>query len=76
MIEDALSLKAKVNEFIIEHKDLLHLELHRNEWRMLEDTFQFLQPFKEAYKACEGNTVTLDCMITTLDILIAHFKAS
>jgi hypothetical protein len=76
MIEDALSLKAKVNEFIAEHEDLLHLELHRDEWRMLEDTFQFLQPFKEACKACEGDTVTLDCMITTLDILIAHFKAS
>ena len=76
MIKDALSLKAKVNEFIAEHEDLLHLELYRDEWRMLEDTFQFLQPFKEACKACEGDTVTLDCMITTLDILIAYFKAS
>ena len=39
MIKDALSLKAKVNEFIIEHEDLLHLELHRDKWRILEDTF-------------------------------------
>lgn len=76
MIEDALSLRAKVNEFISEREDLFHLEFHRDEWRMLEDTYQFLQPFKEACKACEGDTVTLDCMITTLDILIAHFKAS
>lgn len=75
MIEEALSLKAKVNEFIAEREDLFHLKFHRNEWRMLEDTYQFLQLFKEACKACEGDIVTLDCMITTLDILIAHFKA-
>jgi len=39
MIKDALSLKAKVNEFITEYEDLLHLELYRDEWHMLEDTF-------------------------------------
>lgn len=76
MIQTTLSLEAKVYEFIAEREDLFHLEFHRDEWRMLEDTYQFLQPFREACKAYEGDTVMLDCMITTLDILIARFKAS
>lgn len=76
MIESALALKSKVNEFITERQDLWHLELGLDEWHVLEETYQFLLPFKEACKACEGEHVTLDQMLVSLDIIIAHFKAS
>ena len=76
MIEDAFQLRPYVNQFIAENRTLHHLELSVRDWQLLDDTRQFLMPFKEACRECEGDNVTLDQMLTSMDILVAHFEAS
>jgi hypothetical protein len=41
---------------------------------MVQLTIDFLQPFKEATKRCEGDYVTLDKVQLIMDALSAHFK--
>lgn len=74
MINAALRLRVSVNEYI-DKNDLEHVQITLHDWRVLEETSQFLEPFQEATKACEGDQTTLDQMLTSLDIIIAHFKA-
>jgi hypothetical protein len=74
MINAALRMRASVNEYI-DNNDLEHVQITLHDWRVLEETSQFLEPFQEATKACEGDQTTLDQMLTSLDIIIAHFKA-
>lgn len=74
MIAAALRMRASVDEYI-DKKDLEHVHITLHDWRVLEETSQFLEPFQEATKACEGDQTTLDQMLTSLDIIIAHFKA-
>lgn len=74
MINAALRLRVSVNEYI-DKNDLEHVQITLHDWRVLEETSQFLEPFHEATKACEGDQTTLDQMLTSLDIIIAHFKA-
>lgn len=76
MIDAAITLRLQVNIFIAENEELEDLQLFSDDWRAIEDTFHFLQPFKEATKACEGDIVTLDQMLVTFDIVIAHLEAS
>lgn len=74
MTNAALRLRVFVDEYI-DKNDLEHVQLTLHDWRVLEETSQFLEPFQEATKACEGDQTTLDQMLTSLDIIITHFKA-
>lgn len=76
MIDAALALRPQVNIFVAENEELEHLRLLSDDWHAIEETFHFLQPFKEATKACEGDKATLDQMLVTFDIIIAHLEAS
>lgn len=76
MIDAALILRPQINIFIAENEELEHLRLLSDDWHAIEETFRFLQPFKEATKACEGDKATLDQMLVTFDIIIAHLEAS
>lgn len=49
-----------MSSFVHDNSQLSHYELSQAEWRLLRDTEQFLQPFKEQTKRCEGDNVTLD----------------
>jgi hypothetical protein len=71
--EDALQLKTHYTSFCADDdKDELHLSA--SEWHLVQLTIDFLQPFKEATKRCEGDYVTLDKVQLIMDALSAHFK--
>lgn len=72
--EDALELRAVYTSFIYDHQQLADKELTAAEWQLVEQTVQFLQPFKEATKRCEGDYVTLDKVQQTMDSIIAHYQ--
>jgi hypothetical protein len=50
--------------------------LSPDEWHILEETAQFLQPFYCATLETEGDKATIDCTLYTMDILIKHFNRS
>jgi len=58
--EDALSLRASYTSFVIDNPSLYEHELTAADWTLVETTTNFLQPFREATKRCEGDYVTLD----------------
>ena len=71
--EDAIQLKAQYTSFCADNdKDEYHLIA--SEWHLVQLTIDFLQPFKDATKRCEGDYVTLDKVQLTMDALSAHFK--
>lgn len=76
IIDAAITFRPQVNIFIAEDEELEDLQLFSDDCRAIEDTFHFLQPFKEATKACEGDKVTLEQMLVTFDIVVAHLEAS
>jgi hypothetical protein len=66
-------LKAYYTTFCAENdKDEYHLTT--SEWQLVQLIIDFLQPFKEATKRCEGDYVTLDKVQLIMDALSAHFK--
>ena len=44
MINAALQMRASVNEYI-DNNDLEHIQITLHDWRVLEETSQFLEPF-------------------------------
>ena len=76
MIDAALTLRPQVNIYVAENEELEHLRLPSDDWHAIEETFHFLQLFKEATKACEGDKATLDQLLVTFDIIIAYLEAS
>jgi hypothetical protein len=71
--EDALQLRTQYTSFCSDNdKDECHLTA--SEWHLVQQTIDFLQPFKEATKRCEGDNVTLDKVQVIMDALSAHFK--
>ena len=73
-VEDALELEGAYTMFIIDVPQLPDNELTAAEWQLVELTVQFLLPFKEATKQCEGDYVTLDKVQLEMDALLAHFE--
>lgn len=73
MLVRAFQLRPLINRFINEDPTLHYLELLREEWQLLNDTLNFLLPFKEACKDCKGDNVTLEFVQTSIDILSNHF---
>lgn len=63
-----------MSSFIHDNPQLNDCELSQTEWRLLRDTEQSLQPFKEQTKRCEGDNVTLDQLQESMDFLVDHFE--
>lgn len=73
-ITSAIALQFEMSSFVHDNSQLSDCELSQAEWRLLRDTEQFLQPFKEQTKRCEGDNVTLDQLQESMDFLIDHFE--
>ena len=71
--EDAVELKASYSSYCADY-DKDEYQLTTSEWQLVQLTIDFLQPFKEATKRCEGDYVTLDKVQLIMDALAAHFK--
>ncbi|TKA55306.1 hypothetical protein B0A49_13415 [Cryomyces minteri] len=75
MIEQGFQLRPAVVTMIDRHDtDLEQHRLTMDDWRVLQETLEFLQPFYEVTKLLEGDEATLDEMQEKMDFLISHFK--
>lgn len=48
MIERVCEQQLPISAVLLQRRDLIHLEITTNEWRILEDLVQLLRPFKIA----------------------------
>jgi hypothetical protein len=77
MLEIALELRPFINQFIEKHYESCRLNfLSPDDWKALEQTYEFLQPFFRVTKETEGDRATLDRTLYTMDFLISHFRKS
>ena len=72
--EDAVELKGEYTTFTITSQPFNDYQLTASEWQLVELTIQFLQPFTEATKRCEGDYVTLDKVQFTMDVIDNHYN--
>jgi len=63
-----------IGSFNVEHRELDHLNISLPEWQLLDNTYQFFVPFKEATKACEGNSVMIDEVLVDINIIVTWFE--
>jgi hypothetical protein len=77
MLMVALKVKDAVNKTIERHYDELKDDfISPTDWKTLEDTYNYLEPFEEATKVCEGDLATLDKTLYTIDFLQSHLEQS
>ncbi|TKA59734.1 hypothetical protein B0A49_13530, partial [Cryomyces minteri] len=77
MMDSALKCKQAVNQYIDNHtNEIQHLKLSRTDWELVRHTRDFLIPFYEVTKATEGDEVTFDDLLFSMDSLVTHYKAA
>ncbi|XP_019854457.1 PREDICTED: zinc finger BED domain-containing protein 1-like [Amphimedon queenslandica] len=54
MIERVIEQQHPISAILLQRRDLIHLEMSTNEWRVLEDTIQLLKPFNVATRCLSG----------------------
>jgi hypothetical protein len=75
MLHRAVELRPFVVAFVEDHfHDLGDDYLSREDWEIITDTVRILQPFEEATRGLEGDEVTLDRVLPTMDFLIQHIQ--
>ena len=67
-------MKANISSFVVNNPDLYQFELTAADWLIVEQTIEFLEPFKAATKRCEGDYVTLDKVQQYMDSLDNHLR--
>jgi hypothetical protein len=72
--EDAIQLKREYTNFTVTLELFNDYQLTASEWQLVELTIQFLEPFKEATKRCEGDYVTLDKVQLLMDAISTHYE--
>ena len=77
MLERAIELRPHINKTIEKHYAEIKLDfLTPEDWKTLNDTYEFLQPFYRVTMETQGDRATLDRTLSTMDFLINHFKKS
>lgn len=75
MLESAIELETTIRVFLdLHHKEISANALSRDEWDTIRETIAILLPFKDATKALEGDSTTLDEVLQSMDFLIEHVK--
>ena len=54
MVQQVCKQQLAINGVLLQHRDLIHLEMLPNEWRILEDILQLLKPFNIATQHLSG----------------------
>lgn len=77
MIRIARQLKQAINKtFEDNYNQLKDDYLSPEDWQTLDDIYDFLLPFEEATKACEGDNSTLDRTLYTIDFLLSYLNTA
>ena len=74
----ALELRAAIGKYQEEYINEFNEEdiLNATDWKALESIRDFLQPFKRVIKETEGDYITLNKVLYTIDFIVEHFKIS
>jgi hypothetical protein len=74
LLDVALGVQEHVEWYQKKHYDTLQEDyLTPEDWRILEDTRSFLQPFWKITQLTEGRYATLDQTLFTMDVLHRHY---
>ncbi|TKA53129.1 hypothetical protein B0A49_11929 [Cryomyces minteri] len=74
-VKQGFQLRPAVVTMIDRHDtDLKQYRLTMDDWRVLQETLEFLQPFYEVTKLLEGDEATLDETQEKMHFLISHYK--
>lgn len=73
-LRSARAVSGQYSQFVHEYPALAKYEMSIDDWKEVDETLQFLQPFKELTKRLEGDYVTLDCVQEAMDYLVTHYK--
>jgi hypothetical protein len=66
-------LKGKVEEYCKKYETELEEDLlSRKDWKKLSIIKDFLAPFSQATLTTKGDSVSIDCTLFNIDILIKH----
>lgn len=77
MLELSLELKLYINEMVTENFEELQEDfLNPNDWKVLQDIRDFLQPFYRVTLETQGDLATLDRTLYTMDFLVNHYRKS
>ena len=76
MLDVALELQECISWYLSNHLDTIDKgdQLTVQDWAQLRTIHNFLAAFKSATLKLEGGRVTLDKVLTTMDILKLHFS--
>ena len=70
-----LELKGMVEKYCEDYESELEEDLlSHQDWKKLCTIKDFLAPFSQATFAIEGDSVSIDCTLFTMDILIKHLQ--
>jgi hypothetical protein len=74
MLVVALELRPAVEQYFQNHEsDLEDDELSNADWRRLRTIKEFLEPFTQATLYTKGDSVAIDRVLFSIDVLITHF---
>jgi hypothetical protein len=76
MLESATELQSAICIFIDQHHDEMHKNaLSRDEWDTIRETIAILSPFRDTTELLQGDKMTLDEVLQSMDFLIQHVKS-
>lgn len=76
MLEAASKLENALRVFIDKNfNEMSRNNLSRDEWETIREIIHILKPFKDTTNALEGDQVTFDEVLRSMDFLIAHIKS-
>jgi hypothetical protein len=75
MLVVLLNLRPAVEKYCQDHEEELEQDLlSHQDWKKLRTIKEFLAPFSRATLAIEGDSVSIDTTLFTIDILIKHLQ--
>jgi hAT family C-terminal dimerisation region len=77
MVDIALQKESAIDNYIkANFKSLEKDHLSPQDWKTLRTIYSFLQPFNRATLEAQGDHITLDQLLFTMDVLSKHMKKS
>jgi len=74
MLQSAIKLKSTIDQFTFSEPDLSNDRLNHEDWNMLRQIYEFLEPFYHATQRLQSNTCLLTDLLTTMDFLLGKYE--
>lgn len=67
-------MRPAITAYVAEFKELEADQLTHNDWEVLRDARNFLLPFDAASKRLQRDSITLDEVLWTMDVIVKHYE--